>query len=165
MDYIKRCLMLDRDRAKIGKADDSSLKSLYYISRKIVRFCINYNYSVDYYVSKIEDYYKNKDAYRLKNQLAFEEEYSRYHPLNDLVWLYPVIVDDLNHGVCVSVDSFDYYFHQEEFKFVPLQKTFDWKVSSCRSAELRRKALCTEAVNQAFEYSRFSTTISHFEKI
>ena len=165
LDYIKRCLLLDRDNASRGKDNDNNLKSLYYCSRKIVSFCVNRSVSLYYYVSQIDKYYKNKDAYRLNNQLQFEQEYSKFHPLSDLVWLFPAIVDELNNGICVSVDAFDYYFSKKYFNFVPLQQTFDWQISALSSSELRKNALKSEAVNESFDYSRFKTTMYLFEII
>lgn len=50
----------------------NALKRLYYMSKRVVNYCLTWNCTVDYYVSQIELYWSKKELYVLRQFYSFQ---------------------------------------------------------------------------------------------
>lgn len=65
---------------------DAALFRLFSVSKRVLSQARCFGISLDTYVTLIENYYDNKDYFKLKSQLQFEADYvDTNHPLSDLI--------------------------------------------------------------------------------
>lgn len=74
-DYLNKLLDADMQHSAWLRGY-SRLRSLYYTSSRVYHQRRVFGVSLDYYVSKIEQYYNNKARFALKNFYGFQEKYA-----------------------------------------------------------------------------------------
>lgn len=62
------------------------LKRLYYMSKRVINFCISWRVSIDYYVTKIEEYWSKKELYVLSQFYRFQSSLDNQE---ELIHCYP----------------------------------------------------------------------------
>lgn len=83
MSDVDRYLSLICDFSEVGI---NALKRLYYISKRVVNYCILWKCTVDYYVTKIEEYWSKKELYVLSQFYRFQ---SSVDNPEELIHCYP----------------------------------------------------------------------------
>lgn len=78
----------------------SRLKKLYYTSCFVVHQCKVLGVSLDFYVSRIEEYYISKELCRLHDFYQFQSDYASDSSPVGLIGLYPDFVDQLKMVHC-----------------------------------------------------------------
>lgn len=93
--------------------DIDSFTRLVRMSRRVLVNCSIFNCSLEYYVSRIELFYKNADYYGLCSQLQAEEEYLTHVPKFDKRLL-PYLIDPLfgNNDRSLDLSVYDSYRRQ-----------------------------------------------------
>lgn len=86
-DTLSRCY-------KSGCYSHYPLMRLWSISRRVLLQCQIFDCTLDYYVSRIELYYSNKDYYRLVKQMEFEVDFARRYGAQSLIYLDMSFVDN-----------------------------------------------------------------------
>lgn len=105
----------------------SRLKKLFYTSSFVTQQCRVLGVSLDFYVSRIEEYYITKELFKLHNFYEFQTEYSCTDNPVGLIGLYPDFVDQLKSVSCyddlikldliTKLSTFGLVFSPEDFCF------------------------------------------------
>lgn len=65
------------------------LKKLYYVSSRVYHQRVIFGVDLDYYVRKIEDYYNNKEQFKLRNFYGFQSDFARQYKTSvPLIYIY-----------------------------------------------------------------------------
>lgn len=72
-------------------------RNYYMIASRVLNQCIIFDCTLDYYVSRIELFYKNKDYVKLREQIRFESELSKTSDLKYYLNIDPTFKDFLLH--------------------------------------------------------------------
>lgn len=104
------------------------LKNLYYTSSKVYWQRHIFGVSLDYYVTKIENYYQNKENWKLKRFYQFQQEYVKDHPAYPLVFMYHEMTDYLNEvalgniipneNMSMWLDTFGFHTQIDDFELL-----------------------------------------------
>lgn len=78
--YIAKLLS---DGSRLGT--DHPLARLWLISRRVCLQAEIFGVTIDYYVSRIEEYYSNRDYYRLCKWLEFQQDYCKSNDCIDIL--------------------------------------------------------------------------------
>lgn len=147
------------------------LMNLWQISNRVVFQSMVFDCTVDYYVSRIEQFYRNYDYYKLKKQLEFEQDFAAHYGPQSLIYLDESFVDsmleylgsfnpfdcslELQHLVDVYrmiVESYGLDFKEfitngsYRFMYHPLMST-DFRLMVSSSAEMIRRSSKTKKKN------------------
>lgn len=109
--WAKGSLHVDERHALLRDLTDnfmlqSTLWRIWYMSKHVVFYSSLFGVSVETYVNHIEQYYKNKDYVKLKEQYKFSEEFTKEHDSKYLVhfdrfWLKMVSQFDASSSKCL----------------------------------------------------------------
>ena len=137
--YIKS---LKRD-CKDDNSYRSSLYRLYLTGKRVSYIAHCLNSSVEYVVKHIDDYYKQVDYYHLKEFYEWQSNYTKSHPVQDLVFAYPDFVKEYEfyekYPKVSCSDSFLYAldsFKVDTLNPPELKKTFDYMVMCNKSYKI-----------------------------
>lgn len=70
----------NQDSNSVKPDQHYSLKHLYYVSKHVFYQRTVFGCSLDYYVDRIENYYNNKELYKLRNFYQFQADFARDNP-------------------------------------------------------------------------------------
>lgn len=97
-------------------SDYCRLKKLYYTSSLVVHQCKVFGCSVDFYVSRIEEYYNIKDLCKLKEFYEYQEQLAVEASPSACMFLYPDFVRSLKEYVrSVFLDSSKYFLYLDYY--------------------------------------------------
>lgn len=132
-------------KLKMNAKNEDSLKTslyrLYSLSNRVCWFSHLLGISVDDYVIGIEEYHAKIDYANLKKMYQFQSDYAKFHPLSDLIHMYPDFAHFAenycnNYLKNSDIDrSIPLYLAEALFSFgifnpwdyKPLKDTFDYK--------------------------------------
>lgn len=131
-----------------SKDDNAYIHSLYRLfltSKKAIYLAHLLHYDIAHLVHHIDLYYKKVDYYNLKTMYAYEQEYSKFHPVSDLMFIYPTFVQELEFynsksfqrltlpdHVLYAIDSFGL----DMLSPPKLEHTYDYRVMSATSQKI-----------------------------
>lgn len=147
----------------------NSLKNLWFQSKRVFDNCICFGLDLRTYVRLIDQYYNNKQMYKLKKQIAYEKKYLENlggHPI-DLLSLDRTLCFELKKclengfmpkeyvSILSQFDDFDLYSFEPD-------DTLDSKSLKVGSSKISHDMSKNKYANDHFELKRFKTTINHF---
>lgn len=135
------------DEIKLNSNNDAntirnSLYRLYTISKRVVWFATLLNTSVSWIVSRIEEFWKQVDYLNLVSFYQFQEDYAKFNPCSDLVYLYPNFMKDLKFWliptkrplfISLALESFGIL---DENDVVDFHETMDFKSMTLKSQKI-----------------------------
>lgn len=130
-----------------GKVPHSFLRRLYYISKRVVTFCLTCNYQLNAYVSKIERYYDKCKIALLGEFYRFQEDYSKHHSFESLIHMYP-----------------EYRYQNSDCDFIPLESCEDYYNMVYDSAKSYAKMVKTHMKNSYLEAKSETSDFFNFLK-
>lgn len=104
----------------------NALKRLYYISKRVVSNCLMFRCTIDYYVSKIEEYWSRKELYILKTWYAAQEKNGNPE---ELIHCFPEFVYQQEHP---QIDGLVPYI-------LPLSECLSYRSFVAQNAYLQEK--------------------------
>lgn len=93
----------------------TALKRLYYLSKRVVNYCMLWKVTLEYYVRKVEDYYQQKEMNALNMFYRFQENFNL--DVDELVHCYPEFAFKHQNAVLPLVDCSDFQFFRSDSEY------------------------------------------------
>lgn len=132
---------------------ENSLKNLWYVSSRVCTQSAVFGVSIDYYVTKIEDFYSNKSYSRLCKWFEFQQEFAKSHDIRSLLYVDPAAVERLksfrNETSLLTLKSFGYdsfsdldnYDFESSVEFKSVEYVYNKIVSNTKDKKARNDYL------------------------
>lgn len=168
-DYYKDLQVLSRDE----EAFENALHRWYAVSHRICTFASCLSLSINYIVSRIDEFYKKLDYENLVDFYQWQQEYCNIHPASELVAAYPEFYWYYLHYVRKSdFKTSDYVNYAlksfgicDDDDFVRLEETHDFKSMKESSSKIYKDTHKAHSVNEYVYSKRFRDSDPLLQKI
>lgn len=132
----------------------NTLRRLYYMSKRVLKYCKQFHVTVEYYVTKIEEFYNKVELKILSQFYEFQQKFVETNPVEQLENMYSEFAFN-NFGIFR-----DLRFCLTQLDPIPLKECFDYQ-SMCKDDDLSYNLSCWKHLyNASSDVQRCSDTIS-----